>query len=172
MSSIIGSNCWNRHRRDRHSMQSPASPLVRGVTRLALLGAALGMLAMPMGYRGGEKEAHPHAIFQLLSDAARGSVDHHHPGENGTLHGHRAGHDRLAESPTDVVISRAEADPDLPRLTGTSSSRELSPILAAVAVLAMLPVLVLAAAPFRRAALLSGRPVWPEPPPPRLGTLS
>jgi hypothetical protein len=51
------------------------------VIRLAWLAAALGMLACPMQYRGGAELPHDHAIFQLIYDAAHGSIDHHHAGD-------------------------------------------------------------------------------------------
>src|SRR5690349_10260170 len=51
------------------------------VIDLAWLAALLGMLACPIQYRGGAELPHDHAIFQLIYDAAHGSIDHHHDGD-------------------------------------------------------------------------------------------
>ncbi|HEU0113155.1 MAG TPA: hypothetical protein VFQ80_00675 [Thermomicrobiales bacterium] len=39
------------------------------------------MLACPLTYKGGAELPHAHALFQLLFDAAHGSIDHHHDGD-------------------------------------------------------------------------------------------
>ncbi|HEU5434469.1 MAG TPA: hypothetical protein VFU81_22545, partial [Thermomicrobiales bacterium] len=51
------------------------------VVRLVWLAALAAMLACPIDYRGGAELPHAHAIFQLLYDAAHGSIDHHHDGD-------------------------------------------------------------------------------------------
>jgi hypothetical protein len=37
----------------------------------------LSLLVMPVTYRGGAEQPHPHVFFQLWIDAAHGSFDHH-----------------------------------------------------------------------------------------------
>jgi hypothetical protein len=49
-----------------------------GWVHLAWLAALLGLLACPIDYRGGAEMPHAHAVFQLIYDAAHGSIDHHH----------------------------------------------------------------------------------------------
>lgn len=47
------------------------------VGRVLFTLAAIGLLAMPVEYRGGAEQAHPHVFFQLWIDAAHHSFDHH-----------------------------------------------------------------------------------------------
>ncbi|HEV2067558.1 MAG TPA: hypothetical protein VGR08_12050, partial [Thermomicrobiales bacterium] len=59
-------------------MHRPAPSLAPGFTRLIFLAAALALLTMPVEYRGGAEEAHPHAVVQFWAEASRGSLSHHH----------------------------------------------------------------------------------------------
>ncbi|HEU0115553.1 MAG TPA: hypothetical protein VFQ80_12795 [Thermomicrobiales bacterium] len=45
------------------------------------LAAMAGLLACPLTYKGGAELPHAHALFQLIYDAAHGSIDHHHDGD-------------------------------------------------------------------------------------------
>lgn len=39
---------------------------------------AISLLAMPVSYRGGAEQIHPHVFFQVWIDAKNGSFTHHH----------------------------------------------------------------------------------------------
>lgn len=143
-------------------MYPATPPLVARLTGpTALILAAFSLLLMPVDYRGGAEEAHPHGVFQLWEEAAHGSLDHHHP-----AHAHDV-HDAGPESEPHLVVSTGTADPDLPQVSDGSGSSLAQP----------LAFVITAAAIFldrrgngplaRRRHRLIGRVVKPSPPPPR-----
>lgn len=117
----------------------------------------------PVEYRGGAEQPHAHAGFQLWVDAA-----------DGTLHHHGAGAHRddapTARVPAANTSAAAEAPPDTPRL-GALASAERAPLILAVAATSFLATAgsIRARTVWPPSLALSGRPVAPEPPPPRPG---
>lgn len=65
-----------------------------GVSRSAvfLAAMALGLLVMPVSYKAGTEQAHPHTVFQIMVDTARGTT-HQHGGERQVPHAHLTGYD-------------------------------------------------------------------------------
>ncbi len=134
------------------------------LSRLLLTVAALGLLMLPLDYRGGAEVEHPHAIFQLWFDAAHGTIDHHqrrieHEGSSSHQPRHATGHPAVADT----------AAPDVPQLTEAASTIERPPmIVASLAVLALALLLVRAIPLPSLPMLLAGLHPRPQTPPPRL----
>ena len=141
----------------------------RGTRRLVWAAALLGVLALPVQYRGGVDLPHAHAALQLWTDPADGAFDHHagpyaHPTGGGAPNAGVAVQTRA----TTVVLAE---DADAPRLSPRTLSAERVPLLIAAIVLAL--------------PAMAGRrcPVWAPPrawtggvpshetPPPRLAPL-
>lgn len=138
-------------------MRSRHTPCTYGAARsLGLALAAAVLFLMPVTYRGGADEAHPHAMLQLWFEALHGVPDHQHAH---LRHGrHR---DTTASETTRVA-------PDIPR------SQESA--LVAVSPVPMLPPLAGITVETRRhAGPVPNDPATPddvllrpEPPPPRV----
>lgn len=136
------------------------NPLRRGV----VLAAVLGLLALPVEYRGGAKEPHAHAAYQLWYDAAHGSVAHHHTGAIG--HAHRAeGRETRAVAPP-LPAAAVEAGEDVPRLVTLSIGGTKIPVLLTVVLVAILVSIRLRLA-WREPRVVVGRTSPPATPPPR-----
>ena len=139
---------------------SPISPLTH---RTVLILATISLLTMPVNYKGGAEETHPHGVFQLWEDLSHGSIDHHHAG-------HESGrrHDESATRSAPAVAETAQADPDLPRLmdgTGPAPERPVAIVFgAAEGFLVVVRSPRLVTTPARPA----GRSLKPALPPPRL----
>jgi hypothetical protein len=60
-----------------------------GVSRSAVTLAAMALilLLMPVSYKAGTEQAHPHTVFQVMIDTARGTT-HQHGGERQAAHAH------------------------------------------------------------------------------------
>jgi hypothetical protein len=65
-----------------------------GVSRSAVILAAvaLSLLLMPVSYKAGTEQTHPHTVFQIMVDTARGTT-HQHGGERQVTHAHLTGND-------------------------------------------------------------------------------
>ncbi len=145
--------------------------LMNGFQRLVAIGAVLGICMMPVEYRGGAQTAHAHALFQLFSDAAHGSLDHH--GNTFRTLPDRASDVRSQQRAMLADASRAES----PALQAPPPPIE-QPLAVVALVVAALVVAALALTSGHRVAAclvdasLVGRTVRPTAPPPRLRTLA
>ena len=123
---------------------------------------------MPVQYRGGADFAHPHAIFQLWVDAARGTTDHvhadRHDAHADAAHG---GHDVPPERPSEVQT----APPNAPSIAGMTAAVERAAAVAAALVVA--GIILFGRTPLAADAplVLAGRFVKPDAPPPRVAAL-
>jgi hypothetical protein len=129
-----------------------------GIVRLAWLAALLGMVACPLTYKGGAESPHAHAVFQLIYDAAHGSIDHHHDG------------DGASDDDTGEPLPAAQSPAVAPNLSAhlspmSESADGLALALAAVA-LWLLCERERWSAPLAD-AFGDGQRLGPEPPPPR-----
>lgn len=126
--------------------------------------ALLGLLFIPIDYRGGAETAHSHALLQLLLDAQDGHIQHTHA---------------LSEVPTapvdwlDPVVPDGSADPahahpDLGR------QQESAPALSVISFLVLVAIRPLIAGVLPRVTVetrrLTGRKPQVLSPPPRLAT--
>ena len=143
----------------RHRLSIARRPGHRLVWAVALL----GLFTLPVEYRGGAEQPHPHGSYQLWFDAAHGMVDHHR----------RHVVDALAPAAAPIVAVDAGSPPvvidggDGPRLSPVSRSADRLPLLPGALVVvaaALLPGVRLA---WPAAPALVGTPVRPETPPPR-----
>ena len=143
-------------------MRQPAPPTSRKTSgRFRCAVAVLGVLALPVGFRGGAQTPHPHALFQLWHDAADGAADHHRRGD-----GHdAAAHERHRAEPAQPV--RGELPPDVPVLSSLSSTVGLSFALAAITVFGLVLLFGRPSPSWSAAAALVGRRPRPDTPPPR-----
>ena len=123
----------------------------------------LGLLMLPVNYHGGAEVAHPHAIVQLLIDAAHGSTDHHR------RWGHHDGtsHQTLPAKPRPETTV-ASSSLDAPRLTEVTPAHERPLLVPALAVLGLFLLLTQAAPIWGVAVSLVGRRPRPDVPPPRV----
>jgi hypothetical protein len=145
-------------------MHFPAPPLVRGITRLVFLAAALGLLTMPVEYRGGAEEAHPHALVQFWAEAGRGSLSHHH--RDGSRHRDFEGTREIA---VHEIPYHATGDADFPRLSEATTAQKYAPIAVAIAGVLFTVVLTTRVQRSRSAVKrLQGMNPIPTVPPPRL----
>lgn len=136
-------------------------PQLRGRPSLVVLAAIVGLLALPVEYRGGASSPHAHAAYQLWYDAAHGSVAHHHVG--GDRPRDLAGLDAARRHPAWAIA--VDAAEDVPRVVALSIGASKIPLLAVA-------VRVVAIPSHRRPVwpvpgALRGRRLAPEPPPPR-----
>jgi hypothetical protein len=127
--------------------------------------ALLGVLTVPVRYRGGAEVPHAHAIFQLWSDAAHGSTDHHRRWRMGEAATRPTDHVAAGHRVTAAVV--AAADPDLPRLSDLTSEHERPLLILAVATLGLSVALFRSAPLWSGEPLPTGRRLRPEIPPPR-----
>lgn len=108
-------------------MHRPALSLSPGFTRLIFLAATLGLLTMPVEYRGGAEEAHPHALAQFWAEAGRGSLSHHH--RDGS---HYHDIDTTRDIAIDETAYHASGDADFPRLSEATTAQKYVPIAVAI----------------------------------------
>lgn len=123
---------------------------------------------MPVQYRGGADFVHPHAVFQLWFDAARGTTDHYHaraasPHAAGTHAEHTAAPERPAEVQT--------APPNVPTISGLTSAVERAAAVAAALAVAGFVLFGQCIQAARSPLVLAGRFLQPEAPPPRLAAV-
>lgn len=104
-------------------MQIPAPPSMPRFTRLGLLLAVLGLLGMPVEYRGGAARHHPHASLQFWSEAGQGSLSHHHPDGS-----HHARDEERHERLTIERLYRVPGDQEVPSLTSATLTQKYAPI--------------------------------------------
>ena len=135
---------------------------LRGFGRLAWVAAVLGLLALPVEYRGGAERPHAHAAVQLWFDAAHGAIGHHARAVGATAS------DAAPPSPEMVHASGLDADEsDTPRLSALTLSAGRILFLAAGIVIP-LPVLLHRRRPgWLLPEILTGSLPNPETPPPR-----
>lgn len=144
-------------------MQCPPPSPAPGFARLMFLAAALGLLTMPVEYRGGAKDAHSHGILQFWVEAGHGSLDHHH--RDGSPH-HEVG--EVRERAADVTGQSTSDEVEIPRLSDAATAQWFVPMALAFATAMFLPVLSTRAQPFRiQIERPTGRNPAPTPPPPR-----
>lgn len=140
----------------------PPTVSLSGRARLFCLAAIIGLLALPVEYRGGAREPHAHAAYQIWYDAAHGSVAHHHTG--GDDGAHRV--DILLPRQDAAPVPTADAAADVPRLVSLTIGATKIPLL----VIAVL-ITTLFSTPLRPAwpppRFAAGRGPRPETPPPR-----
>lgn len=146
-------------------------------TTLVLGLLVVATLLMPVSYRAGTDQSHPHTIFQGLIDLIAGQPHQHHDGE--PHHHHDADTPHAGQSPLATPPGILEAaghqddlgppgEPDIPSLLGMSM-----PISdhATVQALALLLAALLAGdaprAPWSATRTLAGRAPAVESPPPR-----
>ncbi|HEV2067292.1 MAG TPA: hypothetical protein VGR08_10675 [Thermomicrobiales bacterium] len=145
-------------------MHCPAPSPAPGFKRLIFLAAALGLLAMPVEYRGGAEGAHPHAVIQFWAEAGRGSLSHHH--RDGSHHRDFEGAREIA---ADEIAYHATGEADFPRLFEATTSQKYAPIAVAIAGVLFTVVLTTRA---QRSHIAVKRPKGMNPmptvPPPRL----
>ncbi len=137
-----------------------------GFQRLVAIGAVLGICMMPVEYRGGAQTAHAHALFQLFSDAAHGSLDHH----GNTFR-------TLPDRASDVRSQQRAMLADASRAESPALQAPPPPIEQPLAVVALVVAALALTSGHRVAACLVdaslvGRTVRPTAPPPRLRTLA
>ena len=132
---------------------------VRQIGRLLYAVAVLGVLALPVSYRGGAEVAHPHAVFQLWADGADGSTDHHRRRDEPAPV-------RLAEPGREVTATPVR--PDVPRLTEVTPAHERPLIIPALAVLGVFLLPTQLVPVWGVGSPQIGRRLRPEVPPPRL----
>jgi hypothetical protein len=127
---------------------------------LAVLAAVCGLAMLPVEYRGGAEEPHPHAAYQLWYDAAHGSVAHHHACAETPARSHHA----PAAPP---AWAAGEAGSDVPRLVGLSIGAVKVPLVATAIALLIAPAAMGARVVWPPLPVLVGRPLRAETPPPR-----
>ena len=138
----------------------PASPCGRG--RFCWIAVALGLLALPVEYRGGAERPHAHATYQLWYDAAHGSVAHHYRGEDADGTG-----DHDAGAPPALGTAAEPDGADVPRLVGSTIGVVKMPLLVAAISLLVAPPAARSLAVWPAAPTLIGRSPGTETPPPR-----
>lgn len=106
-------------------MQAPAPPRIRSFGQGLLFTALLCLLTMPVEYRGGGGQTHPHASLQFWTEAAGGSLIHHHDGS------HRQ---ESRESSHQEIAYRIPGDQEAPSLTTAAVSQKYAPVAIAGAV--------------------------------------
>jgi hypothetical protein len=122
----------------------------------------LGLLALPVEYRGGAERPHAHATYQLWYDAAHGSVAHHHRWGATDVAG-----DHVAEArPVSAAVTEPDGA-DVPQLVGSTIGVVKVPLLVAAISLLVAPPAVRSRAVWPAAPTLIGRSPGTETPPPR-----
>ena len=147
-------------RRRRRRANQPGST---GAARLLTAVGVLALLMLPVHYKAGAEQAHPHAAFQLWADFAHGRTPHRHD-DAATDHTAHAGH----EAPFAAAV---EPSPDAPKVSEATPPAERA---AAFASLLALAWLLLPLGRPRIAGLASrlvGRVPRPALPPPRLAAI-
>ncbi|HET7094991.1 MAG TPA: hypothetical protein VFI22_15975 [Thermomicrobiales bacterium] len=87
--------------------------------RLTPLFAILALLMLPVDLRAGLELPHPHAIFQIILDAADGGLDHDHAALDQGYGAHHHEHDRETAMP-----ARDGHSSDLRRVSDAGSCAE------------------------------------------------
>lgn len=142
----------------------------RSSGRLLWVAAVLGLLALPVEYRGGAERPHAHAAYQLWYDAAHGSVAHHHRGDDHSGAAHAA---VPAASGSAAVEAVGAAATDAPRLVGLSIGVTKVPLVATLLVLLAAPISASARVAWPGLPVLIGRsPPVASPPPRSLGAFA
>ena len=137
----------------------PRIPLLGALHPIAALAALCGLAMLPVEYRGGAEDPHPHAAYQLWYDAAHGSVAHHHAMGDAPTEAHHG------EASTPAWVD--EDGTDVPRLVGLSIGAVKVPLIATAVVLLTSPATTRSRAAWPAARVLVGRFPWAETPPPR-----
>jgi hypothetical protein len=188
-----------RQAAQRHLQRFRRRYIARGATgpAIALAIMALILVLMPVSYRAGAESAHPHTIFQVIVDQARGET-HSHAGDLRSSHAHEQPTASSAlQLPLSVPLSTyatlsdpgaaidsllqlhrmthtfgitvPEVDPDLPQLTSVLGVSDLA---TALTLTSLLLAMFLLLQPLRRlwfaSATLRGIGHTIEGPPPRL----
>ncbi|HEU5433606.1 MAG TPA: hypothetical protein VFU81_18205 [Thermomicrobiales bacterium] len=128
--------------------------------RLLPLAAVFVLLLLPVDLRAGLPAPHPHALFQIIDDAADGAIDHDHDAVDQGYGVHHHDH-ALAPAP------RGADAPDLPHVAADDSGVGSGP----TAALPPIPLphgeraLARQAVEASRAALFGVAPRPPIPPP-------
>lgn len=141
-------------------MQVPTPPRMRSFERGVLFTAILCLLTMPVDYRGGAEQSHPHSGLQFLAEAAGGTLVHHHDGSH---------HHQTPEQSPDDASLRMPAEQETPSFTTATVAQKYAPI--AIAAATGLYGLTLGARTSRSRFLparITGLNPAPTPPPPRL----
>ena len=147
--------------------------------RQVLVAMAALLLLMPISYRAGTEATHPHAVFQVWLDSARGGSHHHH----GDHPPEAASHHAAADHHADQGVTRWAGAPGFHTVASARAVEEaldpptLSPLKAPLS--PALPLLTLAGDLLLLVVSTSWLPLWagparmrarhpaPEPPPPR-----
>ena len=155
---------------------APSSPHHRNTTnalrRLLILSAVLVVLLLPVEYRAGAQQSHPHAILQLIWEASQGTPTHHvraamHPCALEAVAGH---------APMPDATHRSAAGPAnryQPDVADAGDGVRMSSTLLAAAFMPWLTCLVRLVSRadrcwLRPSMLLAGVTISPEPPPPKI----
>ena len=139
---------------------------MRQLLNCLLVVSALSLVGMPVSYRGGAKESHPHAFLQLWLDAAHGSFNHHNQQEVNDQSTPITSSDREHVRPNQAPVIADGADDDGPRITAMTVLEGRTLVLIAGTWL----ILCFGAAGrrlFAQGSMLNGRSPRPEFPPPR-----
>jgi hypothetical protein len=150
----------------------------RHVGRLVCAVTALGLLTLPIQYRGGAEQPHAHAFVQIWLDAADGSFDHHrravadtqpnHAHDHGANGAEQAGGASAERRPEPARPRAALADAaDAPQLSEITPALDRISIVLAVAALGLALVLMGIAPAWSAPVAWAGRRPSPETPPPR-----
>lgn len=149
-------------------MQVSAPPRIRSFGKGLLLTALLCLVTMPVEYRGGAEHVHPHSSLQVWTEAATGSLDHHHAGS--VRHGLPAfDHHHFVEQPSDDALRSPAGDLETPSLTTVTVTQKDVPLM--IVGTAELPIFLVSARLSRSRAAnewFMGLNPAPTPPPPRL----
>jgi len=114
---------------------------------------------MPVEYRVGAGSAHPHALVQLWTEAARGDMNHH------PAPAHRGHNSHAADAPPVVVADLS--GPDVPELSPSNGPAEQIAAFAAAGALGVLLIVFRSRVMSSMVSIRRGRRLGPEPPPPR-----
>jgi hypothetical protein len=143
--------------RSRSRLRQPA--------RLLFLVTAIGVLSMPVSYRGGAEQVHPHAFIQLWIDAEHGSFDHHHGGAANAAN-HRGHDENNAADMPEEGTSPVSVEPGKPLLSPPTAPETHDLTLVALAMSA-LALCVVGSSLVGRLCRVTGRTIRPDIPPPR-----
>lgn len=101
-------------------MQVPVPPWMRSLKRGVLVTAMFCLLTMPVEYRGGGEQSHPHSGVQFLTEAAGGSLVHHHASSD---HQHQG-----SEPSPDNAFLPVPGDQETPSLTAAAMAQKYAPM--------------------------------------------
>jgi hypothetical protein len=154
---------------------APSSPHYRNIDvgrYLLILSTVVVLLLLPVEYRAGAQQPHPHAILQLIWEASQGTPSHHiraamHPCALETA----ARQARLLDT-SDHAAAVGHAGRYQPDVADTADSTRMSSTLLALALMPWLACLVRLLSPSdkpwrRSGTMVDGVTHSPEPPPPK-----